>query len=383
MSCLTGGQRFSKLDLTSAYQQILLDDASSKMVVINTHQGLYEYTRLPFGVASAPAIFQKAMDSILQGIPHCICYLDDILVTGRSNEEHIRNLRTVLQRLQEHGVRLRREKCSFFQNSVEYLGYLITAEGVHTTSKKVEAVVEVPAPQNVSELRSFLGLLNYYGKFIPNLASILHPLHSLLRSGQPWNWSHCCQRAFETAKKSLVEAPLLAHYDQDLPIALAGDASTYGVGAVISHKMPDGTERPLAFASRTLSASERNYSQVEKEALSLIFGIKRFHQYLYGCHFTLITDHKPLTTILGPKQGVPQVAAARMQRWALLLSAYSYSIQFRPTLAHSNADGLSRLPLPADVAVGNLEDPTIFNLTQISSLPVKASDIANATRKHC
>ena len=261
------------------------------------------------------------------------------------------------------------------QNSMEYLGHLIT------TSKKVEAVVEAPAPQNVSELRSFLGLLNYYGKFIPNLASILHPLHSLLRSGQPWNWSHCCQRAFEIAKKSLVEAPLLVHYDPDLPISLAGDASAYGVGAIISHKMLDGTERPLAFASRTLSASERNYSQVEKEALSLIFGIKKFHQYLYGRHFTLITDHKPLTTILGPKQGVPQVAAARMQRWALMLSAYSYSIQFRPTLAHSNADGLSRLPLPADVAVGNPEDPTIFNLTQISSLPVKASDIANATRK--
>ena len=152
------------------------------MVFINTHQGLYEYTRLPFGVTSAPAIFQKATDSILQGI---ICYLDDILVTGRSNEEHIRNLRTVLQRLQEHGVRLRREKCSFFQNSVEYLRHLITAEGVHTTSKKIEAVVEAPAPQNVTELRSFLGLLNYYGKFIPNLASILHPLHSPLRSGQP------------------------------------------------------------------------------------------------------------------------------------------------------------------------------------------------------
>ena len=381
MSCLTGGQKFSKLDLSAAYQQVTLDEASSKMVVVNTHQGLYQYTRLPFGVASAPAIFQKTMDGILQGIPFCICYLDDILVTGRSDEEHVRNLRTVLQRLQEHGVRLRQDKCTFFQESVEYLGHTISAGGVHTTDQKVKAVVDAPSPRDVSELRSFLGLLNYYSKFLPNLASTLHPLHVLLREGQRWNWSKQCQLAFEAAKKALVQAPLLVHYDPTLPMSLAGDASAYGIGAVISHKMADGTERPIAFASRTLSASEKNYSQVEKEALSLIFGIRKFHQYLYGRHFTLITDHKPLTTILGPKQGIPQVAAARMQRWALLLSAYSYSIQFRSTHAHCNADGLSRLPLPAETAVGNPEDSTVVNLMQISFVPVLASDVAIATRK--
>lgn len=152
---------------------------------------------------------------------------------------------------------------------------MITAEGVHTTNQKVKAVVDAPRPRDVSELRSFLGLLNYYGKFLPNLASTLHPLHSLLQTGRSWNWSHQCQVAFESAKKALVQAPLLVHYDPDIPITLAGDASAYGVGAVISHKMPDGMERPIAFASRTLSISEKNYSQVEKEALSLIFGIKK------------------------------------------------------------------------------------------------------------
>ena len=152
-------------------------------------------------------------------------------------------------------------------------------------------------------------------------------------------------------------------------------------GAQGPHTMPDGTKRPVAFASRTLSSSERNYSQVEKEALSLIFGIKKFDQYLYGRAFTLNTDHKPLITILGPKNGVPSIAAARMQRWALLLSAYSYTIQFRSTQAHGNVDGLSRLPLPADVTVGNSKDTTDFNIHQNKSLPLQASDIATATRR--
>ena len=160
---------------------------------------------------------------------------------------------------------------------------------------------------------------------------VLNPLHSLLRTGQPWKWSPSCEDTFQKSKKALVEAPILAHYDPDLPILLTGDASAYGVGAVISHTMPDGTERPVAFASRTLSTSEHNYSQVEKEALSLIFGIKKFEQYLCGRRFTLITDHKPLTTSLGPKQGISYIAAARMQRWALLLSEliYTPSVSFQ------------------------------------------------------
>ena len=242
--------------------------------------------------------------------------------------------------------------------------------------------MSAPSPSNLAELRSFLGLLNYYSKFLPSLALVLNPLHSLLRTIQPWKWSQSCEDAFQKARKALVEAPILAHYDPDLPISLAGDAPAYGVGAVISHTMPEGTERPVAFASRTLSTSERNYSQVEKEALSLIFGIKKFEQYLYGRRFTLITDHKPLTTILGPKLGIPSIAAARMQRCALLLSAYSYTIRFHPTQAHGNANSLFRLPLTAEIAVDYSEDPTVFNVRQIESLPVGASEIATATRKY-
>ena len=209
----------------------------------------------------------------------------------------------------------------------------------------MEAISKAPQPRNVQELRSYLGLLHYYGKFLPSLATLLHPLNALLKAGHKWAWTQECARAFDSTKKLLAAAPVLAHYDPSLPMKMAGDASAYGIGAVISHVFPDGQERPIAFASRTLTATERNYSQIEKEALSLVYGIRKFHQYLYGRRFVLVTDHKPLTTVLGPKNGIPPLAAARLQRWALLLSAYSYDIEFKPTRQHGNADGLSRLPL--------------------------------------
>lgn len=232
----------------------------------------------------------------------------------------------------------------------------------------------------MQELRSFLGLINYYGRFIPNSASVLHPLNKLLHRDVRWNWSEECSKSFNLAKEKLMSNDVLVHYDPSLSLKLAGDASVYGVGAVLSHVMQDGTERPIAFASHTLSSSEQNYAQVEKEALALVFGIKRFHPYLYGRRFILVTDHKPLTAILGPKKGVPPLAAARLQRWSLLLSAYQYKIEFRPTQAHANADALSRLPLAELNPEGNSSEPTIFNLSQMESLPVTATQLERATR---
>ena len=377
---LAGGKYFTKLDLSHAYNQIELAEESRKYLTINTHKGLYRYTRLPFGVASAPALFQKTMDIILAGIEGVICYIDDIMVTGKTEEEHLERLNQVLQRLQEHGIRVKLSKCTFMRTSVDYLGHRVDAEGLHATDDKMQAIVDAPVPKNISELRSFLGLLNYYGRFIPNLSSLLHPLNSLLRQDVPWKWSKECNQAFQAAKDKIVAPNVLVHYDPNLPIRLAGDASSYGIGAVISHVMPGGEERPIAFASRTLLPSERNYSQIEREALSLIFGVSKFHTYLYGRKFVLVTDHKPLTTIFGHKKGIPPMTAARLQRWALKLSAYSYEIEFRCTNEHSNADCLSRLPVNSADVTGHTPEPGIFNISQIESLPVTAVQLAKATR---
>ena len=321
------------------------------------------------------------MDTILQGISGVICYLDDILITGTTEDDHLHTLGIVLERLEDHGFRLKMSKCNFLAKSVEYLGHRIDQHGIQALPSKVEAITNAPEPKNVPELRSFLGLLNYYGKFIPNLSSILHPLNQLLKDKQKWEWSKECAQAFKTAKDQLTSARVLTHYDPNLPIALAADASAYGIGAVISHIYPDGSERPISFASRTLTSSERNYAQLEKEALSLVYGVKKFHQYLYGRHFTLVTDHKPLTAILGSKKGVPSLAAARLQRWALLLSAYSYDIQFKPTQSHGNADGLSRLPLNGQLISSTLDAASIFNIAQVQFLPVTFQQIKMETKQ--
>ena len=358
-------------------QQLCLDEESQGLTTVNTHKGLYKYTRLPFGVASAPAMFQQVMDTVLQGLPNVICYLDDVLVTGSTVEEHLSNLEGVLKRLQQHNIRAKKSKCFFLCDSTEYLGHRIDAKGLHTTDDKVKAVQNAPVPKNVQELRSFLGLIHYYGKFLPNLSTLLHPLNTLLQTNSSWEWTQQCSEAFVGAKKLLCSAPVLAHYNPSLPLKLAGDASSYGLGAVISHVMPDGSERPVAFASRTLSSSERNYPQIEKEALSLIFGLRRFHQYVYGRKFTLITDHKPLVTLLGPKTGVPSLAAARLQRWALFLSSHRYEIQYKRTQDHANADGLSRLPLQSNVS----SSECVFTIGQIQALPTTAEHIARETQR--
>ncbi|CAB4019800.1 uncharacterized protein K02A2.6-like [Paramuricea clavata] len=172
-------------------------------------------------------------------------------------------------------------------------------------------------------------MLNYYHRFLPNVATILEPLHRLLRQGTKWEWGEEQKAAFDYAKELLQSADLLIHFDPTKPLILATDASNYGVGAVLSHVFPDGTEKPIAYASRSLNAAERNYSTIEKEALATIFGVKKFHKFLYGQSFTIKTDHKPLEGLLNDKKGVPTQAAPRIQRWALTLAAYEYKIQYK------------------------------------------------------
>jgi len=376
---MSGGTVFSKLDLSRAFSQIKICESSRKYVTITTHLGLFQYNRLPYGISTAPAIHQRAMDRILRDIPNVLCYQDDIFITGKDHQDHQHTLEIVLQRLQDHGLRLNREKCSFLQSSIIYLGHRIDKDGLHPTESKVRAIKGAPAPQNLGELRSFLGLINYYQKFLPNLASMLHPLHRLLNKGVTWEWSTACQHSFNKVKDMLSTDRVLTPYDTKLPLSLACDASAYGLGAVLSHKLQNGEERPIAFASRTLSDAEKNYAQIEREALSLIFGVTKFHIYLYGRSFTLITDHSPLTTILGPKRGIPPIAAMRMQRWAAILAAYSYNIQHKRSEHHGNADAMSRLPQTCQRV--NCDQINTFHIQHFGELPVTLHQVQQETEK--
>uniref|UniRef100_A0A914VKS3 RNA-directed DNA polymerase n=1 Tax=Plectus sambesii TaxID=2011161 RepID=A0A914VKS3_9BILA len=350
---LNGGKLFSKLDFSDAYLQVELDDDSKKLVVINTHKGLFRYNRLPFGVSSAPAIFQQVMERMLTGIPGVGVYLDDVIVTGANDESHDRRLQQVLRRIQEYGFRVRREKCEWAQESIEYLGFRIDASGRHTSEKKTKAIAEMPAPQNLSQLRSVLGLINHYARFLPSLSSRLAPLHRLLKKEDngkftPFEWTPECELTFTEVKKDLTSPLMLMHYDPQLPIILAADASSVGVGAVISHRLPDGREIPVAHASKTLTTTESRYPQIEKEALAIIFGVTKFQQYLWGRRFTLRTDHKPLVKIFGPKRGLPVTSVNRLQNYAITLMHYAFDIEYVRTEEFGQADGLSRLPQGED-----------------------------------
>ncbi len=324
---LAGGKTFSKLDMSQAYQQLPLEEESNKYMVINTQRGLYCYNRLPFGVSSAPGIFQRTMENLLQGVPHVVVYLDDILVTGTMGEEHVTVLKEVLTRLENVGLRLKKSKCRFMTASVVYLGHRIDAQSLHPIADKVRAVQEAPAPQNVTELKSYLGLLTYYGKFLPRVSTTLAPLYTLLRARVPWQWSPEEERAFEASKQLLLSSQVLVHFDACQELILSCNASSYGVGAVLSHRFKDGSEKPIGFASCTLTPAERNYAQVEKEGLACVYGVKHFHSYLFGHHFTLVTDQKALLSLFHSQHAVPAQASARIQRWALTLATYEYAIR--------------------------------------------------------
>ena len=244
--------------MSDAYLQVELDDATKKLLVVNTHKGLFRYNRLSFGPAPAPAIFQKLVDNLVSGIPYVAAYLDDVIVTGRTKEEHLQNLKQVLAALTEYGMKLRLDKCEFFQQHVTYMGHVISADGLKPSEERVEAIVKIPTSENVKQLESFIGKLNYYGKFLPSFSTICAPLNRLYRQDVDWIWSAVCDQAFIQLKEMLAQKTRLVHYDPTKPITLAADASSYDIGAVIYQCAPAGTEQPIAFASKTLTSTEKN-----------------------------------------------------------------------------------------------------------------------------
>lgn len=269
LASLAGGQAFSKVDLAHAYMQIQLEEEAKPLTTINTHRGLYQYNRLPFGISSAPAIFQRTMETILQGLPKVFVYIDDILVTGQTEAEHLENLDEVLGRLEKAGVRLKK-KCSFLLPEVEYLGHVLSAQGLQPSPKNVKAIQAVPRPKDVTQLKSFLGMVTYYLKFLPQLSNTLSPLYILLQKGTEWKWAKEQEAAFTKVKKQLVSPVLLVAFDPEKELLLQCDASPYGIGAVLAHKDLQGTERPIAYCSRSLAPAEKRYSQIDKEAWFLV-----------------------------------------------------------------------------------------------------------------
>uniref|UniRef100_A0A8C5QUS7 ribonuclease H n=1 Tax=Leptobrachium leishanense TaxID=445787 RepID=A0A8C5QUS7_9ANUR len=354
-SSLAGGQRFTKIDLKQAYLQLKVHPDSQHLLTINTLKGLFQYTRMVFGIATVPAIWQRIMDEVLAGIPYTQCMLDDMLITGPTDAEHRKNVEAVLERLQTHGLRVNLSKCEFLKTGLEFCAHTVDRHGLHTTEEKLKALTHAPTPQNVTQLQSYLGLLNYYHCFLPNLAHQLYPLHRLLDAKTKWIWTAECEKAFMLSKELILSSQVLVHYNLKKPVTLACDASPYGLGAVLSHVMSDGTERPISFASRSLTSAEQNYSQIDKEALAIVWATKKFHTYIYGRDFTLITDHKPLLSILNPQKGISTTTASRLQRYALFLGAYNYSIRYHSHDAHGNADAFCILPIgvhpPSDIRI--------------------------------
>ena len=378
---LGGGKWFTKLDLTQAYTQLELDETSKQYTTINTHQGLYRFNRLPYGISSAPGIFQRTMENILRGIPFVQVRIDDILVAGSSRSEHLNSLRKVLQRLKDAGARLKKKKCVFLASEVIYLGLKIDSSGVHPVQDKVKAIEDMPRPTDVKQLQAYLGMLQYYSRFLPHLSTVLAPLHTLLQKGIQWEWKKEQEKAWLESKRMLESPRLLVHFDSEKELMLTCDASSYGVAAVLSHRMSDGSEKPIAYASRTMNAAEKNYSQIEKEALAIVFGVKKFHQYLYGKRFEIQTDHKPLLGLFKENKQIPTMSAARIQRWALTLSAYEYTIVFKQGEKNGNADGLSRLPRPVTVDEQPEPAETILLLEHMETMPITAQHIKQWTWK--
>ncbi|GAB0088957.1 Zinc finger, CCHC-type [Sergentomyia squamirostris] len=344
------GKKFCIVDCMGAFQQILVNEASRKYLTVNTIKGLFRFKRLCFGVSVAPSIFQNIMDQILAGIEGVVCYLDDLLIYG-DNDEHVKKiLWEVLGRMNHYNVKINVAKCKFFVDTLKFLGHIISAEGIKPNPEKLTALMDAPQPKNLKQLQAFLGLVNYYGKFIRDLASELRPLYDLLKQenqdevGQLlWREEHT--RCFDRCKKLLSSEDILCHFDPNWEIVVAADASPDGLGAVMSHICPDGVERPVFFASRTLTDTERNYSQLDKEAAALIFALKKFYKFLYGHHFTLYTDHRPLISIFDLKKNNDMILSPRMQRWQVTMSIFDCELKYRPGKDQGNCDGLSRLPI--------------------------------------
>jgi hypothetical protein len=295
LDCLHGATWFSSLDLKSGYWQVPMQPDDREKTAFVTPDGLYQFRVMPFGLCNAPATFERMMDGVLRGLKWqiCLCYLDDVLVFSTDFCTHLQRVRIVLWAIEKAGLLLNAKKCKFFAREVKVLGHVVNAAGIRPDPDKLNAVRIFPTPENTKQLQSFLGLCSYFRRFVPNFAHRAQALFALLHRNQEYRWEEAQQDAFADLKQCLTSEPLLGHFNPDAPTEIHTDASSFGIGAVLVQSF-DGSDRPIAYASRTLTSSERNYSTTERECLAIIWAVGKFRPYLYGRHFSVITDHHAL-----------------------------------------------------------------------------------------
>lgn len=365
---------FSTLDLAAGFWQIKVDEESREKTAFITYQGLFEFRVMPFGLTNAPFVFQRLMQKVLSdlnptdGPEYVVVYIDDTLVFSRTMEEHLAHLRKVLERFRQANLKLKPSKCHFIRQSVEYLGYIITSQGLQPNPNLTKAVTEFPVPESVSQVRQFLGLTSYYRRFIGRFAAIASPLHALTRKDVEFSWSQECQEAFDGLKRALVTAPILAYPLFDQPFVLETDASGRGIGAILSQRLSNGQLHPVAFGSRALSSPEKNYCISELETLAVVWAIQHFHAYLYGHEVTVLTDHAAVRAILETP-----TPSGKHARWWLKVFASGVGkvhITYRPGSQNAKADALSRNPVQT-AAVNTV-------VAQVESLDCDLSHLLNA-----
>jgi len=341
LDTLAGAKYFCTLDLASGYWQVGMLESDKEKTAFSTKFGLYEFKVMPFGLCNAPATFERLTEKILRGMQwtECLVYIDDIIIFGRTFLEVLARLRKVLERFRAHKLKMKPKKCDLFKEQVEFLGHIVSAEGIACDPKKVDRVKNWPQPRTVTEVRGFLGLSGYYRRFIQDYSTIAGPLLELTKKGMTFQWSASCERAFEALKAALIEAPVLAYPDNEKPYILDTDASGYAMGGVLSQTQDDGAEKPVAYASYAFDKGQKNYCTTNRELLAVVKMVKCFKQYLQGSRqFLVRSDHNCLRWLQHFKDSDGMVG-----RWIQYLETYNYKIIYREGKKHANADALSRL----------------------------------------
>ena len=339
---LAGATVFSKIDANSGFWQIPLDENSRELTTFITPFGRYYFNRLPFGIASAPEHFQCQMETILAGQEGVLCHMDDVLIFGQTQQEHDTRLHAVLQKIQSTGATLNKDKCEFSRDRLTFLGHVIDGAGVSPDPQKTSAIMALEKPTTRTELRRFMGMVNQLWKFTPNIAEISQPLRELLSSKKTWLWSPPQDEAFQKLKTELSQPTVLTLYDPEASHKVSADASAYGLGAVLLQQHAPSEWKPVAYASRAMSETEQRYSQIEKEALAIVWACEKFSDYIVGKPVQLETDHKPLVPLLTTTH--LDRMPPRVLRFRLRLTRFDYSVEHVPGKFLYTVDTLSRAP---------------------------------------